>query len=362
MKHCMFWCEKNQRRYKSLDLRNDFGGAMTEKKIWATFAILLSIFYSSLSAQEFVKNDDVVDEYVVDSFEKREIIDEDDFLELCQITSFCLEPMTYVDVDTGYRWDRVCNRVVLSGVGAGVFTSAQTVSNLSSYQVGIKGQWSDYNWIVRGCYHTGWVQRGDYTEANFEGTVDGVTNDGSAALGCLFYTSSCWGSAFFAGWSYDRLDLESKNVIVGLDGRLIPIGNIKCKNWFQGPWIGMDLIFQPSLCANVTLSYELHHAHWHGTRLLENDELGTLYGITTGFSNRREHHNLWGQNFQLEGSYTIFKGYNIGLVLKYLNWQSAGNGKYKRTIVPVDPGITHQFVSDVEWHSFSAMFRAGLLF
>ena len=91
-------------------------------------------------------------------------------------------------------------------------------------------------------------------------------------------------------------------------------------------------------------------------------ELGPDFGVTTGFSNRREHHNVWGQNFQIEGSYTLFKGYNIGLVLRYLSYQSAGNGKYKRSVVPLDPAITNQFVSDVEWHSFSAMFRVGLVF
>ena len=335
---------------------------MTEKKLWAAFAILTTFFQLTLFAQDYVQENDVVDEYVEDYFERPEIIDEDEFIELCQITSFCLEPMTYVNLETGCRWDRICNRVVLSGVGAGVFTSAQTISDLNTYQLGVKGQWSDYCWIIKGCYHTGWTRRGDYAEGNFEGDIDGTTVDGSAGLGCLIYTSSSWGSAFFAGWSYDQLDLEAKGVNAAMDGRIIPVGNIKCKNWLQGPWIGMDLIFQPVLCSNLTLSYELHHAHWHGTRLLGSGELGPDFGVTTGFSNRREHHNVWGQNFQIEGSYTLFKGYNIGLVLRYLSYQSAGNGKYKRSVVPLDPAITNQFVSDVEWHSFSAMFRVGLVF
>lgn len=284
---------------------------------------------------------------------------------LC-VSQLCLIPHAfsecqycgYLWLDTGYRWDKISNRVNLFGENFGDRTSSQTAKQLNSFQLGVKGKFALNCWLLKGSYHHGWLADGRYDEAGFRGKARGHTNDALGGIGYYFCLNRCMWVAPLVGWSCDELNITGKNII----DELTNVGDIKYKSRFQGPWVGVDFTFQPSPCYWATFGYELHHADWHGTRLLEDGELGTNFGFTTGFSNKRRHKNIWGHVFELDGTYVFRECWNVGLSLKYQIWKAAGTGHYKRTIVPADPAITSKVVNDVEWESFSLMVHAGYAF
>lgn len=273
-----------------------------------------------------------------------------------------IEDINYLDLDTGYRWDKISNRVVLSGIGFGARVSTQMANKLGSYQLGLKGQYSYCQMLVKGSFHYGWIKGGRYDEGGFGGKAGGHTMDALGGFGYLFCISDCWGVAPLVGWSYDEIDVKGQSVKTPLDGVLLDIGDIKYKSRFQGPWLGADVFFEPTACSRISLGYEFHIAHWNGTRTLEQGELGTEFGTTTGFSNIRKLNPVLGNVFSLDGAYTFCGCWDFGIGLKYQIWKSVGSGRYKRTIIPTDPAITSQIVEDVEWNSFSLMFQIGYMF
>lgn len=267
-----------------------------------------------------------------------------------------------IRLETGYRWDKINNRVVVFGEGAGVFTSTEAANRVNSYQLGAKAVVAAYcNWIGKASAHYGWLGSGHYDEGGFRGRTRGHTTDASLGVGYNLPVNDCISVVPLVGWSYDRINVRAEHVFVGTLGSEVAVGDIKFHNRFQGPWIGTDIVFKPMPCAWITVGHEFHYASWHGTRELVDGELGALFGTTTGFSSTRKHNNMWGQVFTLDGTYAL-GCWDVGLNLKYQYWSNAGNGRYKRTRVPVNPAITTQRVIDVDWQSFAVMVHAGYMF
>jgi hypothetical protein len=264
-------------------------------------------------------------------------------------------------LDVGYRWDKINNRVSLFGADE-ARVSSQTINHVNTFLLGATGYLAYDRLFIKGQYHYGWIGNGRYDEAGFVGKIHGHTSDALAGLGYLFQIHRCIWTAPIAGWSYDNLHMTAKHVRIGLDGVVSSVGNIVCRNRFQGPWIGFDVVFQPTQSYQFVLGHEFHYAHWRGTRWLSNGELGSAFGETTGFSNTRKHNNIWGQVFRLDVTYMVCQMWDCGLGLKYQSWSSCGNGNYKRTIVPVDPTITAKRVTDVDWESFTLTLHTSYMF
>jgi hypothetical protein len=273
-------------------------------------------------------------------------------------------PRFIITLDTGYRWDRLYNRINLFGENFGGTAASQTQS-INSYQLGGKGLWQMFSTAyIRGQGHYGWVFSGNYIEAKTQGDLEGNTWDATAGLGFGFYLHPFWKIAPIIGWSYDKLNLTATHVTAAdfIAGDIVPIGDIDLTSTFQGPWIGVDLFFQASDCFDLNCGYELHRARWKEQRLLTGEDLNTNFGVTTGFSNERTQEPVWGHIFQLDGICYFCDCWNIGLGLKYQVWQGQNMGKHERLFTPVDPDITNQVVADTQWDSFSATFRLGLGF
>lgn len=266
-----------------------------------------------------------------------------------------------VRLDIGYRWDKINNRVAVFGAND-ARVSSQTINHVNTLLLGGTAHLALGCWFVKGCYHYGWINTGNYDEGGFKGKIRGHTADGSVGLGYFFQVHRCIWAAPLAGWSYDNLHMTSKRNHVGIDGVVASVGDIICRNRFQGPWIGTDVVFQPTQNYQIVLGHELHYAHWRGTRWLKNGELGSAFGITTGFSNTRKQQHMWGQVFKIDVTYMVNQQFDCGFVMKYQTWSNAGNGKYKRTIVPVDPAFTAKRVTDVDWESFTLTVHASYMF
>lgn len=267
-----------------------------------------------------------------------------------------------IRLDTGYRWDKLNNRVSLFGEDFPARVSSQELNHINTFLLGTVGHLVYKSWFLKGEYHYGWIGNGKYDEGGFNGKLHGHTVDGSAALGYIFPVNACIWFAPLAGWSYDSIRTNARHVRVGLNGSVVDVGGIQCRSRFQGPWIGTDIIFQPCCNFQIVLGHELHYAHYRGTRFLNDGELGEEFGITTGFSNVRKHKHMWGQLFRLDFSYMYCKMWDFGFELKYQTWNAAGNGRYKRTRVPTPPEVTSERLNDVEWQSFTATLHVGYMF
>lgn len=269
-------------------------------------------------------------------------------------------PTDFISLDIGYRWDKLSNRAVLYGPLLGTRVSTQSFEDLNSFQAGIKGQFSVCRWVLKGSVYHGWVNSGHYHEADFRGNVDGYTNDASGAVGYYFSVNDNWTITPFIGYAYDKFNLHVRHGKVPLSGFLVDTGAIHCEQRFEGPWIGFDFRFRP-FCYDIQFSYELHYAKWRARKSFH-EELGTDFGVTTGFSNKRNHPFLWGNVFQMNISYLLTPDWNMGIALKYEFYTSVGTGHYSRTKVPLALDDITKSVAYVEWESFSAYLHADYNF
>lgn len=276
---------------------------------------------------------------------------------------FCIRPTTFLEVDTGYRWDKLNNKVALIGPVVGLRTSPQFFKNVKSYQLGGKGLLPFLtNGYIRASGHYGWICSGDYEEGLIFGKIDGHTWDATGGIAWFFPVHCCWGIAPVVGWAYDDLNMEVTDVLatrLAPPTGLVPQTNIDSKTVFQGPWIGVDFLFQVGCDFDLSFGYELHRAKWTERRIPDGPEWGAAFGTTTGFANTRDQCPVWGHIFQLEGTYYFCSCWRLGLALKYQAWQGQNTGRYRRVTTPLASTFTHSLITNLEWNSFSATVQLG---
>lgn len=271
------------------------------------------------------------------------------------------EPTRFLALDTGYRWDRICNTVNLGGPTVTVKTSTQTLKDINSYQVGGKGEWTFCNnkFFVRGSGHYGFVGGGNYNEISFRGHADGHTWDVQASLGWYCSLNDCVGIAPIIGVSCYNFNLKGVGIEAPVDGIVYDLDDIQATQSFYSPFVGIDLFFKFYRCFDLTLGYEFHYASWTGDRFIEGDEYGNPpFGWTTGYSNERHMYGVIGNVFRIDTSYVFCECWKAGLELKY-QFYKGDYGKYKQTDVPLLSQFTYANIDDLEWNSFSAMVYIG---
>lgn len=272
----------------------------------------------------------------------------------------CDRLTSYIDLDTGYRWDKA--QAVLDVFGPAIAGATQeTAKGVNSWQLGAKGRayFCDY-FFVKGAGHYGWVFSGSYDSSNLTGNLDDShTWDVTGGVGYLFFMHPCWGFAPSVGWSYDLLDFKSNNTSIPIAGVAVPGGDIEFRSRFSGPWVGFEVQFVPLCAFDLSLKYELHHAHWHSrhSTTLESAAIG----LTRGFASRSDHNNIWGHLFEIDTNYYFCCCWNVGIDLKYQIWKSQGKGHFHRD-TPINAVINKSLVDDVEWESFSLMLHLGYAF
>jgi hypothetical protein len=269
----------------------------------------------------------------------------------------------FIALDTGYRWDRISNRVTLGGPTTPVKGSTQILKKINSYQFGARGQWCFCDCaFVRGAGHYGWVWDGDYNEGGFLGDAKGYTYDAKAAVGYYFcMTTGVW-MAPVVGWSYDALNLRGTDINTAIDGVVYNLDDIKAHQRFNGPFIGFDVVYEPCECYYFTFGYEFHYCHWQGQRLIQGPEYGNPpFGSSTGFSNERHLNHVYGQVFKLDTSYELCNCWTVGLELKY-QFFYGDFGKYKQTERPLLSQFSYANVDALWWRSFALTIHVGNAF
>lgn len=276
---------------------------------------------------------------------------------------FYSQEQIFLALDTGYRWDKITNRVTLSGPTISVKGSTQAFRHINSYQIGGITQWNFCKCgFIRANGHYGWVFDGNYNEGGFSGNLKGHTYDFEGALGYYFCLSKGIWMAPLIGWSYDALNLKAVDITTAINCEVFHLSDIKTHQRFSGPFIGFDLVFQPNHCWEFTFGYEFHYAHWHGQRLIEGHEYGNPpFGWTTGFSNKRHLNQVYGQVFNLDAAFHFCNCWIAGLDLKY-QFFNGDHGKYKQTERSLLSQFTRASVNGLWWSSFDAKIFVGRVF
>ena len=306
-------------------------------------------------------------------------------LSIASATMFA-EPQSYLDMDNGYKWYRVTSRVFMNGPVVSLKQSSQVLKHINTYQLGGRGQWTFYDTaFIRASGHYGWTWDGRYKEATFKGNAKGHTYDVDGALGYYFCvydlnrlvpppdpaveltktdkrTPSLWIAPIF-GWSFDSLNVKGENMRAKLTGEQFNnLNNINARQQLNGPFLGVDILFQLKSFTEFLFAYEFHYASWHGNRIIKGADYGhPPFGYTTGFSNKRHMNGVVGNVFKLTNSYTFSDTWKLGAELKY-QFYSGDNGKYKQTKTPISPLITYKEVNQFWWLSFGMTIFVGGVF
>lgn len=270
---------------------------------------------------------------------------------------------SYIALDSGYRWDKISNRVTTGGPTVAVKGSTQTMKSINSYQIGGIGELDCFRcWFVKGEGHYGTVKGGDYSESGFFGHAKGYTYDLKGAVGYECGVACGITAKPLAGWSFDALNLRGTCITTAINGVKYHLSNIKAHQQFKGPFVGLDLAFDSGCCYNFVFGYEFHIARWHGKRLIQGREYGNPpFGTTTGYSNVRNLHRAYGQLFRLDAIYQCCHCWTAGVGLKY-QFYNGDFGKYKQTKVPLPSQYTYADVDGLWWSSFAATITVGRAF
>ena len=270
----------------------------------------------------------------------------------------CTEFSSYLDFDTGYRWDRISNRATLGGQTV-LRSSTQEMKKINSYQIGGK-LWLFCNCaFIKGEGHYGWVGEGDYSEGGFFGDIKGNTYDGKIALGNYYHLAKAVWASPTVGYSWDGLNIKAEDIHTQINGVNYNLNDIKVDQRFRGPFIGFDIIYQ-AYNFDFAFNYELHFANWHGDRIIQGRQYGNspLFGLTTAFSNKRHVKTVYGQVFNMNLGYTFCNCWRVGLDLKY-QFYYGDSGKYRQTKRPILPLVFYAKVDGLRWLSFAATVTLG---
>jgi hypothetical protein len=170
------------------------------------------------------------------------------------------------------------------------------------------------------------------------------------------------GIAPIAGWSYDAFILRATDIHVAVHGHHHCKDDLKVNQRFNGPFLGFNLYLSPCRCFDFNFGYEFHWARWHGDRLIDGCEYGNpSYGVTTGYSNTRHLHNVWGNVFRFDSVFRFCGCWIAGLELKYQFFRG-DHGKYRQTERELLSQYTYANIDDLEWHSFATTVYVGVKF
>lgn len=270
---------------------------------------------------------------------------------------------TFLNLEAGYRWDKIISRVSLINPVTLTGSTASTTAGrkLSSYQLGGSAQATIYQrLIVKGCGHFGWITNGTFDSNYIEGGAKGNTIDGSGAVGYLFNVHPCFGITPLIGFAYDRLEVKGENTSTLFAE--VSTGDVDYFSTFTSGFGGVDLYFQPHPVVDFLAGWELHYGNWKGHYEPKSGEIGMVAGLVNGFASTQRVNSMFGNAFSFDASYLPLRTLRVGLKLKYQIWQSSGRGSYTRTATPLPFNFEKTAVTDVEWESFSALIHVGYNF
>lgn len=275
---------------------------------------------------------------------------------------------SYLEVDAGYKYDRIDEKVSINDTADPAFLllREKQFKNIQSYLLGARALLEiPYTcFFLKGAGHYGWECHGSFNNEHIvRGNLDGYTWDASGAIGYPFCVCDCFSIAPLVGFSYDFQHLKVKHTSTTLSKLFaIDAGGARSNSSWFGPWVGLDFFYDTYFyCSPVTYDagYEFHYGR---TNLQWKQKFNDPH--TLGFSYHTHFKNMIGNVFHLGSTYTFWDSSTLGLRLQYTYWQNthAANSDIPS---PAETGLQptqFQTVNRIRWHSFTATATLGFCF
>ena len=273
------------------------------------------------------------------------------------------ECLFYVDGEmtfcTGYRWDKLTTtvqRIIPPPFEA--YEDHLSVKAATSWQAGLKGRFTAYNWMGRLEGDYGWINQGTYRQnkgnansplIDASGKIPtGNTADLSIGFGYLYPITSYFKVGPVLGLSYSYLKLmvssrhtagEPLKVIKGLKYRM---------DW-QGPWFGVDATYLGE-AITVNAGYEYHWGTWFEQWILEGHQVGDRRAL----ADEQRSRNAWANVAYVEGYWDLNACWYVGAGFKYKRWRTInGFEDISQSSANFERGF------DATWQSLMATFEIG---
>jgi hypothetical protein len=260
----------------------------------------------------------------------------------CCIYGLCLQ--SYIDGVIAWRRDEVSSTFIQINVDPPIPSIVSTnIKNVDIFQLGAKGQLAWNCWFLRGAAYYGFIptNHDSFKERHVFpsppgqlrlGDIDGHTTDADVGLGYLIHFTSypCLGWAPMAGWAYHKQHYIEENL------NITELSGTKFITSWNGPWLGIDFLYQANRCLQFNGGYRLHFTKW------KHEEL-----FTPGFFQISDTSVVYGHTLYLEARWQFLCNFYFDLDLCY-KYYSIGN---KKPFVSTPSGLDH-FESDYWWHSF----------
>lgn len=240
-----------------------------------------------------------------------------------------------LDLIGGYRQDEIETLIKNPDCSHDYFTENNLkIKPLHILEIGLKGEISICNYLIKGFTSKGRIYSGKYIEKTFNSLRDkdfsksnfyaGHTQDYSIGIGYLYpiFKCFCFSSLKIgpvAGWSYHLQCNKIDNINSNSFSNYI-LDNLKYKTIWQGPWLGIETYFS-LLCITMKAGYEYHWSHWQAEKL--GDEANYKVHLVQGRTKYG-----YGNVAFLDASISPFLCTQIGIELKYQYWK-AKEGKEK---------------------------------
>lgn len=267
---------------------------------------------------------------------------------------------TVVELETGYRWDRVSEmiEIVDSAHLQPYLSSENRFKELSSYQLGARGLFKYNDFVIKGTGHYGWILDGSLSlDLAQKGNIHGHTWDASGAVGYLFNVCDCFKFIPLIGGSYDSLHFKATR-IHSFNPKTDPPDH--CHEFdvdFYSPWVGVDILFDSMIgCRyfSYIAGYEFHYGWAHS----KNREILADY---SPYSYHTQQRNMMGHVFHFNTQCHLQDNWLAGLRWQYSYWGNAHSAR-SRFASGTETGLTHtqsQRQFKLSWYSIAFMLAIG---
>ena len=291
------------------------------------------------------------------------------------VNSEATETRTDLEFGAGYREDSFDWNIAgdINGTNPNIL-SELTWSDIEIFQLkaGIKSVISR-GFYVRGALDYGWIFNGGNQDADYNGdnrTLEWSQSNNSNDQGSVWDATLGIGYQFKAaeerlkivpllGYSYsdqyfnitDGYQTVSDPAVAPPGETPLPVGPFPGLNstyeaeWW-GPWVGLDVLFDPSEKMTLYAGFEYHWADYHGDA---NWNLRSDFAHPTSFE-----HDADGTGIILTfgGEYYLAKPWFLSLNVNYQNWSTDPGTD---TLYYADGSISQTRLNEVNWDSFAIM-------
>lgn len=284
--------------------------------------------------------------------------------------SFWDKQRIQLELDAGYRWDRIDEAYeVTDKQFIQPYSSAEhQYKNIGAYVLGGQVVWDVSNWMLKGKGHYGWLFDGSFNHDSFEvaHAKKGHTTDVSGAFGYAFAFCDCFAFVPYVGYGYDHLNLSLRHFRIKSPAEFSNnVARGRFCSSFYGPWLGFDMLYETSfimcdMCHRLTMNsgYEFHYGRSH-TKFHER-----LFDPDSVFAYRCKMDNMMGNVFHFDTYYHFPCNWIVGLKFQYTYWTNAHKHRDKFT-KDSDTGLAatqDQRTFKLRWQSFSALLSFGKIF